>query len=337
MSPFQLARRGLIIGAAALGLTLASCNQGGEKADGAPETITFAILPAESQASSEPLWRPLIEDMSRETGLNVEMRFVSNYALLVQAMQAGQVQVGWFSALPALEATERANGQVIGRIVDRNGNADYQSVLIVRKGSGITLDDVLACGKRYTFGAGDARSTSGTLAPMAFLFGPRGIEPSECFSQVRAANHQANALGVANGVVDVATNNSVGLVFMARQFPQQAEQLEVIWRSPPIPESSIVVRRDLDPAITEKIRSFFLTYGTAEGAEGERQREILRGLEYGGFREAGDSYLDPIREMEASVALVEARRSGDQARIAQAEAEYEAIRNRTAVTGAERP
>lgn len=322
-------RRSLIAGAvAALALAgLAGCGGKTEQPD-ADKEIVFSILPAESQASSEPLWAPLIADLEKETGLNIKLRFVSNYALLVQAMAAKQTEVGWFSALPALEATRRANGKVIGRITDMQGRTGYESVLIVKKGSGITLDKVLACGKKYSFGLGDAKSTSGTLAPMAFLFGPHNIEPGECFSQVRNANHQANALGVANGVVDVATNNSVGLVFLAKQFPEQAEKIDVIWRSPMIPESSIVVRKDLDPATIEKLRSFFLTYGKGDGPEAERQRGVLKGLEYGGFLPADDSYLDPVREMEASEALRAARKSGDQAAISKAQATYDAIHAR---------
>lgn len=325
----RMARRGVL--AALATLTLAACNGGGDEAASA-NRIVFAVLPAESQASSEPLWAPLIDDLERETGLEVELRFLPNYTVLVEAMRAGQVQVAWMSALPALDATRRSQGQIIGRIMNREGETHYRSVLIARRGSGITLQDVLACGGRLTFGMGDARSTSGTLAPMAFLFGPNQIEPQRCFREVRNANHQANALAVANGVIDVATNNDVGLLFTERQNPQAAANIEVIWRSPPIPESAIVVRQDLDPAITERIRSFFLTYG--DSPEEER---VLEGLEYGGFQAADDSYLDPVREMEASVALIDARRSGDQARIAQAQAAYEEIHARVQAANEVRP
>ncbi|MDB5463167.1 MAG: phosphonate transporter, periplasmic phosphonate-binding protein, partial [Phenylobacterium sp.] len=40
---------------------------------------------------------------------------------------------------------------------------------------------------------------------------------------------------------------------------------------------------------------------------------------------ADDSYLDPVREMEASEALAQARRSGDKAKIATAQAAYDKI------------
>uniref|UniRef100_UPI0013D41425 PhnD/SsuA/transferrin family substrate-binding protein n=1 Tax=Enterobacter cloacae TaxID=550 RepID=UPI0013D41425 len=91
--------------------------------------------------------------------------------------------------------------------VDLGGEGVYQSVLIARKGSGVTLDKVLACGKKYSFGLGDVKSTSGTLAPMAYLFTPKSIEPADCSKTVRSASHQANLFAVANGTVDVATGN----------------------------------------------------------------------------------------------------------------------------------
>lgn len=321
----MIARRtGLVLALCAL--VLAACGQKTAAPTGkTPDVLNFSILSAESQTSMATYWQPLIDDMQKTTGLKVKAFYATNYTALITAMQYNQVQVGWFSALPALEATRRADGEVIGRIVDAGGSDAYTSVLIAKKGSGITLDKVMSCDKTLNFGLGDAKSTSGTLAPMAYLFTPAGIDPAECFKTVRSASHQANLFAVANGVADVATNNSVGLSFARKDNPAAAAKIEVIWRSPPLPESSIVLRKDLDPAIKEKLRQFFLTYGTAPGAEGDRQRKVLEGLEYGGFRAADDSYLDPIREMEASEALAEARKSGDAARISAAKAAYDQI------------
>ncbi|CAN5279704.1 phosphate/phosphite/phosphonate ABC transporter substrate-binding protein [soil metagenome] len=314
--------------AAALALGLASCGGGDKKAAtaGAPTEITFSILSAEGQASSGPLWQPLLDDMSKSIGVPVKPFFAGNYNVLIEAMRFNQTQVAWFSAKPALEAVDRAQGEVIARIVDPSGLDSYRSTLIVRKGSGITLDQVMACGKKYNFGIGDAQSTSGTLAPMTFLFNPRNIVPAQCFKTVRSASHQANAFAVATGVVDVSTSNSVNTVFMLRENPQLAAQLEDIWTSPPIPESGIVIRQDLPPALKEKIRTFFLTYGQGQGAEADRQRAILLALNYSQFRAADDTYLDPVREMVADQKLVEARAKGDTAAAAAAARDLSALR-----------
>ena len=322
----------------AAAMALGACSgEAEQKAAGAPKEITFSILSAESQQSMAPLWQPLLDDMSEYTGVKVRPYFATNYTSLIEAMRFNQVQVGWFSALPALEATRRAEGQVLGRVIDSGGIASYESVLIVRKGSGITLDEVLKCDKRFTFGLGDAKSTSGTLAPMAYLFTPKDIEPAKCFKAVRLASHQANVFSVANGVLDVATNNTVGLVFAGRQNPEVAAKIEVIWRSPPLPESSIVARKDLDPAIREKIRQFFLTYGVGDTPRAAEQREVLKGLAYGGFRPADDSYLDPIREMEAAEVLADAKRAGDAAKIAAAQKTFDEIRAQAAQRRAMNP
>jgi phosphonate transport system substrate-binding protein len=317
---------GLAAALAAAGLGAASCSQKASQTSAAPKELTFSILSAENQASMEPLWQPLLDDMSAQVGVKVKPYFASNYTSLVEAMRFNQVQVGWFSASPALEAVNRANADVLGRVIDAGGDATYKSVLIVKKGSGITLDKVLACGKTYSFGLGDAQSTSGTLAPLAYLFAPKGIEPAACFKAVRSASHQANFFSVANGVLDVATNNTVGLLFARRENPAMADKVEVIWTSPPLPESSILARKDLDPAIKEKIRQFFLTYGTGTGPTADKQRAVLKGLAYGGFKPADNSYLDPVREMEAANTLAEARKSGDKARIDAAQAAFDKVR-----------
>ena len=212
---------------------------------------------------------------------------------------------------------------MLGRILTSGNSGAYQSVLITRKGSGITLDDVLKCGKKYNFGIGDPKSTSGTLAPLAYVFVPHGIEPADCFKTVKSASHQANFFGVANGLLDVATNNTVGMMFYARENPELAKKVQVIWTSPELPESSIVVRKDLDPAVKEKIRQFFLSYGQAPGAEGDRQRAELKLMTYTGFAPADNSYLDPVRQMEAGANLGEARHSGDKAKIAAAQKAFD--------------
>ena len=317
-------RRRVLAGLAAA-LALAGCERKPSLTGPHPKELAFSILSAESQSSLTPLWTPLLDDLSRQIGVKVKPYFASNYTSLVEAMRFGQVQAGWFSARPALEAVNRADAEVLGRVVGAGGDATYKSVLIVRKDRGITLDQVLACGRRYAFGIGDAESTSGTLAPLTYLFAPKGIEPARCFRTVRSANHQANFFAVANGLLDVASNNTIGLIFYARENPEMAKKVKVIWQSPELPESSIIVRKDLDPAIREKIRQFFLSYGQAPGAEGDKQRAVLQGLTYTGFSPADNSYLDPVRQMEAATNLAEAKHSGDQGKIAAAQKVFDAV------------
>lgn len=317
---------------AAVALALAACGQRDRPASAnLPETITFSILSAQGQASAAPLWQPLLDDLSEAVGVPVEPHFASTYGALVDGMKEGRIQVAWFSPRPAIAAIDTANAEMIARTVNGEGVDSYRSTLIVKRGSGLTLDDVMACGGRHDFGIGDPQSTSGTLVPMAFLFDPRGVRPETCFATVKVGNHETNAFEVASGVLDVATSNSVTLSALGRRNPAIADQIEEIWRSPPIPEGGILVREDVDPALKEKIRSFFLTYGQGTGAEADRQRQVLRALDYSRFSAADDNYLDPVREIIARQALTAARAEGDAAAAATAGRELQRLRARREV------
>ena len=317
---------------AAAALALSGCgNQDDLASAGAPAQITFSILSAQGQASAGPLWQPLLDDLARTIDVPVRPHFASTYATLIEDMKRGQTQAAWFSAQPAVDAIDNADAELIARTVSLEGADSYRSTLIVRRGSGITLNDVLACGKRFSFGMGDPRSTSGTLAPATHLFSPRGIQPAACFASIRSGNHETNAFQVASGVLDVATSNSVTGAALRRQNPTLADQIEQIWQSPPIPEGGILLRSDLDPAVKEKIRSFFLTYGQGEGVEADRQRRVLAGLSYSRFSAADDDYLDPVREMITGQDLIEAQGRNDAAAVTAAEAELQRLRARREV------
>lgn len=326
---FRLLGIGLFAAAAA---GLSGCGRQGEAAGtNTPGAITFSLLSAQGEASAGPLWRPLLDDLAGAVGVPVEAHFASNYAALIEDMKEGRTQVAWFSAQPAIAAMDEAGAEMIARTVDLDGAGSYRSTLIVRRGSGLTLDDVLACGQRFRFGAGDPQSTSGTLVPMAFLFNPRGIQPEVCFRTVRPGNHETNAMEVAAGVIDVATSNSVTADELRRRNPAVADQIEEIWRSPPIPEGGILVRGDLDPALKEKVRSFFLTYGQGNSAEAERRRRVLAALGYSRFGAVEDDYLDPVRELVADQALSAARVKGDAAAVEAAQRDLQRLRARREV------
>ena len=317
-------RRLAVLAAAAL---VASCSQQAKT----PErpVLNFSILSTENSQNQTGAWAPLLSDMEKATGLTVKPFFGSNYTALIEAMRFKQTDVGWFSNLSGLEAVRRGGGEVFARTTDPNGTDGYNAIVVVKKGSGLTLDKLLACDKSLDFGMGDAKSTSGTLAPMTYLFAPKGVSPQDCFKTVRSANHEANLYAVGTGVVDAATNNSTSITRLKRQDTEAArrvlDSIEIIWTSPRLPEDPLVWRKDLDPEVKAKVSKFLLGYGVGEGAEAARQRKVLAGIDSGIFKAADDSHLKPTLEMEAAETLVAARASGDPAKIAAAEAALKAV------------
>ena len=180
--------------------------------------INFGIISTESQQNLKTIWEPFLADMAEETGLKVNAFFASDYAGVIEGMRFDKVQVAWYGNKSAMEAVDRANGEVFVQTVDVDGNPGYWSLLVAHVDSPLTsLEDVIKCDQTLNFGIGDPNSTSGFLVPMTFIFAQNGIDPKKCFKTMTNANHETNALAVANKQVDVATNNTENLPPPARR------------------------------------------------------------------------------------------------------------------------
>jgi phosphonate transport system substrate-binding protein len=288
--------------AAALSLTLSGAAMA--------EEINFGIISTESQQNLKPKWDPLLTDFAKATGLDVKPFFASDYAGVIEGMRFGKVQMAWYGNKSAMEAVDRADGEVFVQTVPVSGEPGYYSLILAPKDSKLTsIDDLLKCDKSLNFGLGDPNSTSGYLVPMTFVFSANKVDPKTCFKNVTNANHETNAMAVANGQVDAAANNTENLELIERNQPAAFEKIKVIWKSPLIPSDPVVWRKDLSEETKAKIRDFFLTYGTDQSkGDVAHEKEVLAGLEWAPFRASSDDQLLPIRVMELTkkIAQIEA-------------------------------
>jgi len=194
-----------------------------------------------------------------------------------------------------MEAVDRANGEVFAKVVNVDGTEGYYSHLIVHRDSPIkTLDDVLKNGKNLNFGNGDPNSTSGFLVPSYYVFAKNGVDAKTHFKLTRSANHETNALAVANKQVDVATNNSETLAKLDKTLPEKIKDIRVIWTSPLIASDPIVWRKDLPEATKTKLKNFFLNYAKTNPQE----REVMAKMNWSMFKESSNAQLVPIRQLD---------------------------------------
>jgi phosphonate transport system substrate-binding protein len=284
----------------------------------AAEEINFGIISTEASSNLKKIWDPFLAEMEKGTGLKINAFFASDYAGVIEGMRFNKVQLAWFGNKSAMEAVDRADGEVFAQTVAANGDAGYWSHIIVHKDSPYqSLDDILKCDKTLDFGIGDPNSTSGFLVPTTFIFSARNIDPKQCFKTVRNANHEANALGVANKLVGAATNNSENLERVAKTAPAARENIRIIWTSPLIPSDPLVWRKDLDAGLKKKISDWLFAYGRTGNAEAdEKAKKILSDLQWAPFNKSDNNQLLPIRQMELNKTIMKIK--GDE-KIADAE------------------
>jgi len=257
--------------------------------------LNFGIISTDASAALKQAWQPFIDDLNKETGLKVTAFFASDYAGVIEAMRFNKVQFAWMGNKAAIEAVDRASGEIFAQVVFADGSTGYYSYLITHKDSPVkTLDDFLKNGKQYTFGNGDPNSTSGNLVPGFYVFAKNNIDPKSHFKVMTTANHGSNLAAVLNKQVDVATNNSEEMEKLKAQSPEKAEQIRILWTSPEIPSDPLVWRKDLPDDVKQKIKAFVLAYGNTE-----RGKSVMKGIySYGGFRDSSNAQLLPIRQLE---------------------------------------
>jgi phosphonate transport system substrate-binding protein len=260
------------------------------------QEINFGIIATDAASVQRERWEPFFRDMEKKTGLTVKSFYAPDYAGVIEAMRFNKVQVAWYGNKAAMEAVDRANGEVFAQVRYADGTFGYHGLLITHKDSPYrTLDDVLKSSKNINFSIGDPNSTSGFLVPTFYVFAQNNVDHRSAFKTIRNASHGANIQAVLAKQVDVATNNTEDMGKLEASKPELFEQLRVIWRSPLIPSDPFVWRKDLDPAVKAKLKSFVLNYAKSDPAE----KKILNNIyNYDGFRESNNDQLIPIRQLE---------------------------------------
>ncbi|HEP9905927.1 TPA: phosphonate ABC transporter substrate-binding protein [Pseudomonas aeruginosa] len=256
--------------------------------------INFGIISTESSQNLKSIWEPFLKDMSQQTGYQVKAFFAPDYAGIIQGMRFDKVDIAWYGNKAAMEAVDRAHGEIFAQTVAASGAPGYWSLLIANKDSKIdSLEDMLANAKSLTFGNGDPNSTSGYLVPGYYVFAKNNVDPVKAFKRTLNSSHEVNALAVANKQVDVATFNTEGMERLELTQPEKARQLKVIWKSQLIPGDPLVWRNNLSDEQKNKLRDFFFKYGA--NAE---QKKVLADLQWSKFQPSDDDQLLPIRQLE---------------------------------------
>lgn len=276
--------------------------------------IKFGIISTESQANQKPIWEPFIKEFEKQVGVPVKPFYVTQYAGVIEAMKAGDVQIAWYGGKSYVEAARRSNAEVFAQTVNSDGTQGYVSHLIANKDSKVATEAkalgenkgdeyVIKNSKDLTFAFNDPNSTSGFLVPSFYVFAQNGVNPKEAFKRLTfAGSHEATALAVANKQVDVATNNSESLSRLEETNPEARKNIEVIWTSELIPSDPIAYRKDLPEELKKKIQDFFYNY---------KDEKVLEPLGWKEFIPAEDKTWNTIRELEIAKKIAEVESNKD--------------------------
>jgi ABC-type phosphate/phosphonate transport system substrate-binding protein len=193
-------------------------------------------------------------DYFAAAGAPTDYLLYSNYERLVDALLAGDVDIGWNTNTAYVVAEERIGGdaQLLGM---RDVDADFRTVIVTRRGEGFDSPSGLA-GKRLALGSRD--SGHAAILPLHYLAG-EGLEAVSETTLVRfdtdlgkhgdTGDSELRVVrAVADGEADAgALGDATWAAFRSSGFAPAAE-LEVSWRSPVYYHCNFTALPSFEPA-----------------------------------------------------------------------------------------
>jgi len=256
-----------------------------------PTELVLGMVPSREAGAIADSLEPLADLLSERLLIPVETFISTNYVGLVEAMGNGRVDIGFFGPSAMVQAIDRYDAVPITASV-RYGSSTYKTQFNVRCDGPIeTYDDFRGASIAFV----DPGSASGYQFPYVFLKNQYDIDANDDMSTVFAGSHDAAALAVYNGDVDIATSFNDVREDLLDEYPDIMEQVCVMGYTGDIPNDGQVVRAGLDSDLAMQIQQALI-----EIAQTEAGNALVNELfNVTAFDPVTSEAYDPVREVLA--------------------------------------
>ena len=251
--------------------------------------IRIGILGGENEADRMGRYGPYGRLIEETFGVPVRLFQSSDYGGVVQAFVGRHIEMASMSPAAYAAAWMESNGNVEPFLVtqEADGSTSYIAVMYTRADSGITSLEQM---RGRSIAWADPNSASGYLIPRAALRAA-GINPETFFGRSGFAGGHEQAIvavmgrqfdaGVtwASGIGDESQGFTRGMLrATAEKGLLNLRDLRIIWRSGPIQNGPLVVRKDTPAAFKADMTAFHLALPSTHP---EIHRAVERGTVIG--------------------------------------------------------
>lgn len=246
-----------------------------------PLTIKIGIIPEQDVRKMAERYQPLAEYLTKKLNFRVILVYLDNYGEVCDKFIYKQLDAAFFGSFSYALTHVKAGVEPIAR-PDYHGVSTYRGFIIVKEGSNIRNAADMK-GKRLALV--HQATYAGYLYPL-FYFKEQGIKnPEEYFSKILFAESHDKAISeVLRGEADVACPKDLVYQRIVNDNPDLGRKLVILSVSEPVPSNTLCVRKDLEPALKNKLKDALLNLDNDEEA-----RPALEALGADKFIETKDS------------------------------------------------
>ncbi|MEM9605795.1 MAG: phosphate/phosphite/phosphonate ABC transporter substrate-binding protein [Actinomycetota bacterium] len=287
--------------------------------EGWPSELRFAVVPSQEEQQQIDRYQPVLDILEEELGIPIEFSFATDYAGVIEAMIAGNLDMAQFGPFSYVIAT--GNGaDIVPVAIGQEGDnpASYRSYGITQAGNEEINSLADYADRNICFV--DPGSTSGFLFPSAGLLG-EGIDPETGVSGTFAGGHDASALSVANGTCDAGfafdamvtallpdQGDITGVIDAVEDesFNEDTAELKIVWKSPPIPNSPVAIQASFPQSFIDAVTDVYVNELNADRflAEGFCTQEEYDAGECSIAEEGATQYLPVTNDLYDGIRFV---------------------------------
>ncbi len=250
-----------------------------------PDVIKLGVLPDQKQEQLRNRYGPLVDYLTRDTGMIFELVIPADYSALLDDFDANRIHIANFGGLTFTEAERQSRAEpLVMRDVDRNFTSCY---LVAGSDQRGTLQEF--AGESFVFGP--ALSTSGYLMPRHFMK-RSGLDPEYLFASIHhSSGHDETAAWIGSGKYAIGVANCVIVETMIREGRLRPSDVRILETTPAYSNYVWAVQESLDATLKTVLRDAFLELNAAI----PEHAVILRLLGANAYLPAGRSDFDDVR------------------------------------------
>lgn len=282
-----------LVAAGAL-LALAGCSSTPAEGDAAapaadPESLVLALVPSQDQDGLVDTAAPLTDYLTEELGIEVTGVVSKDYQAAVEAMGAGQAQIGFLPSLQLWQANDMYDASVVLQ-TERNGNITYPAQFMTNNpdkycdDEPVERDGMLFCnGADAMAGPAGLDSIDKVKGADVALLGPgspagyiypvlalqeAGLDTDTDINQIPVTANDASVLAVYNGDAEVGFSFWDARSIVVKDTPDVGQKVVVFALTEEIPNDGVALSSDLSPELQERITTALADFSdTEEGSK----------------------------------------------------------------------
>jgi len=208
--------------------------------------LIIGVIPEVNLVKQMERFVPLSDYLDKKTGMDVEIKPLSNYGQLYEELRDGKVDGGFFGSLVYGITHERIGIIPLARPVLPGDKSTYTGLVFVRKDAGIKKPADM---KGKTIALADPATTAGYLAQKAY-FADNGINMDNELKILWTGSHEATIQAVLSNQAEIGGAKSSVVAKYRKGNRIFDTAVDIINENPKkgVPDNTLAVSKSLDPA-----------------------------------------------------------------------------------------